>query len=208
MGSSVFFEKMGKILALTSSLLVGSSLASLSFQRSEAWLKEWDCDSCSRFSRDFIGVAISEESIAGQIELLLPICDTTDDPAGCQAILPPFWTALATAMWPGLFSTENLCGELCTASKMNPLAPKEACFECMMALEQIDAAMLTVETEVFIVLWLDENFCPTQDILDAQTCHDVMPTLIPLAMQALFVRDPEEVNDGHFYFCSEVHNAC
>merc|ERR1712121_94911 len=197
--------KIEKMLALTFSLLLGSSLASLPVKKPEPWLKEWDCQGCGQFSADLIGFATSESSITGQIEALLPLCDDTEDPAECQRVLPPLWTGIANGLWPGLFSTENMCGDLCKVSLMNP---KEACAECMNALELIDEALLSVETEVFIVLWLDENFCPTQEIIDPQFCAEIMPTFIPTAMQILVNRPEEEVNDGHYFFCDEVHNAC
>merc|ERR1711970_597261 len=139
MGSSLL--KMGKILAFTFTLLIHASLASLPFKKREAWLREWDCSSCMKFSEDVIMFTTGEE-----------------DPAACQEVLPPFWTALAAVLYPEIYSVENMCGGLCQINLKNPLAPKETCSDCMAALAAIDEALLTVDVEVYMVLFLDENF--------------------------------------------------
>merc|ERR1711970_420873 len=203
MGSSLL--KMGKIVALTFSLLIHTSLASLPFKKREAWLREWDCSGCMKFSEDVIMSTTAEESINQEIELILPLCDGLEDPAACREILPPFWTALVSVLYPEIYSVENICSTVCQINLENPLAPKETCGECMAALAAIDEAFASVEFEVYMVLFLDENFCPSQEILDPQVCHDVMPTLIPSAYQILL---SYVTNEGNYYWCDEVHNAC
>merc|ERR1719431_1295525 len=201
--------KMLQVLTFTTCLLAASSLASLKtqgkpFHATSKQARDWDCPSCQGMVSDLLNTTMSPESMAGQIDTLMVLC-ATEDPvttAECEAGMPQWWTGIASLLWPAFFDAEWICVEECSTKKM---AFRETCGDCMSALEYLEGILLSVEAEVQMVLFLDENYCPTQEVMDPQECKDTMPWFPPRAIELLL--SDGDANDNHFTWCSEVHDA-
>merc|ERR1711970_247690 len=204
MGTSLWIVMMS-VVALSIFLLVSPCLASLVTKHPEDKTRTWDCSSCGLFSDDLVRDLVSEHSVNGQVELLMPLCDALEDPTECQSMMAPFWIGLAAQMWPAWIGKNHFCEENCAK---NTDTPRETCIECMQEMEYVESYLLSVKEEVYIIKYLDDYYCPIQGVMDVQECKDVMTFLIPRAMKAFYSVDREEINDWYWEFCDNIHNTC
>ena len=75
---------------------------------------EWTCEECTTLLNGIAALDSSEESIKGQIDVLLAeVCPQLENADECVSELPDFWARLAPIMWTYAFQPEPYCGGLC-----------------------------------------------------------------------------------------------
>merc|ERR1719334_1786438 len=192
---------MLKIVVVTACFLASACLANVELP--ESVVRDWDCDSCSKFYEDLLANALSDDSLAFQIAAFQGICE--GDPA-CLEVAPAFWTQIANLLWPFLLDNDANCAALeCPPEKT--LLPKESCADCMWAMEQWVFYLLSTQGQVNVDVFLDENFCPNQEFLTPEECMGVIPDVIGYAFNA-FYGDVEGNIEGQFSFCLNISIKC
>merc|ERR1712168_1444234 len=161
MGQTVKLCKMKVLLAL--SALLGLAAATTKCE---------DCTNIVNAIRDHL---TSEESMNGQIELLLAeVCPGTEDPDNCVARLPEFWMAIGAMLWPGYYepTAEWMCGneETCPSSpaKLRLSLRDFTCDQCLAGIVEALSG---------------DAFCGQNE--DPELCARAISQLIPVALPAL-----------------------
>merc|ERR1712240_427558 len=162
---------------------------------------EWTCDECNQLMESIAAMDTSEESIKGQIEVLLAeVCPQLENADECVAELPDFWSRLAPIMWTYAFNPEPYCGGLCNPQRARDVT----CEECEEGIHGIYDAFEEESTiQALVDYMMGPAFCEAEE--DVARCQEVIPALIPLAIPPLLAQQDHEAEKA---FCHEVLGVC
>merc|ERR1712141_552519 len=162
----------------------------LSFVLLGAASAELACEDCRMIGEKVSAAASTPESIQVMLEMLLEsgVCEKfPDNVEECMLNLPPFWNAVATAMFDartGWFSSQYLCHAACPAARSMLTAP--SCVECDKVLYESLGHMGDKDKEKAVVqMFKDSNFCDQFGEENMEQCMGALDIVIPDAMYLL-----------------------
>merc|ERR1712037_857542 len=162
MGTSGQSTVIMKVFLLLSAALLATASATT----------EVGCEDCKALVSTLGMYLSSEESISGQVEILLAnVCPQAEDPEACVEGLPAFWEKIAMMLWPGYYNPEEefmcmqegLCGAPGSREAMT-------CDECLDGIKATIDQLLSAALPTLAMAFEPETAMGVCNMAVADTC--------------------------------------